>query len=81
MPYPILTLPYPSVKRLRQLLDPFELENLQKAAGHNVISGLKPAVMSYKIDSIKFKISNVNPNGIPTLSLTTKPLHMYWSCA
>uniref|UniRef100_A0A7E4VXT2 F-box domain-containing protein n=1 Tax=Panagrellus redivivus TaxID=6233 RepID=A0A7E4VXT2_PANRE len=52
MSYPILTLPYPFAKRLRQLLDPFELEELQKAAGPYVRNELKPIVESRKMDVV-----------------------------
>uniref|UniRef100_A0A7E4ZWC7 F-box domain-containing protein n=1 Tax=Panagrellus redivivus TaxID=6233 RepID=A0A7E4ZWC7_PANRE len=60
MPYPILTLPYPFAKRLRQLLNPFEIEELQKAAGKTVISPLKPIVTSCKVDTIEFKQNPMN---------------------
>uniref|UniRef100_A0A7E4ZQA7 F-box domain-containing protein n=1 Tax=Panagrellus redivivus TaxID=6233 RepID=A0A7E4ZQA7_PANRE len=63
MPYPILTLPYPFAKRLRQLLSPFELQDLQIAAGHTVINPLKPIVTSYKDYGVLFQ---GNPTAITT---------------
>uniref|UniRef100_A0A7E4W4R7 Uncharacterized protein n=1 Tax=Panagrellus redivivus TaxID=6233 RepID=A0A7E4W4R7_PANRE len=47
MPYPILTLPYPFAKRLRQLLTPLELQQLQIAAG-NSIDSLKPVIVVWQ---------------------------------
>uniref|UniRef100_A0A7E4WBX6 F-box domain-containing protein n=1 Tax=Panagrellus redivivus TaxID=6233 RepID=A0A7E4WBX6_PANRE len=70
MPYPILTLPYPFAQRLRQLLNPFELKQLQLAAGHNVINPLKPIVPSSKERELYFiKNFNTDPDAIPTYDL------------
>uniref|UniRef100_A0A7E4VHM3 BTB domain-containing protein n=1 Tax=Panagrellus redivivus TaxID=6233 RepID=A0A7E4VHM3_PANRE len=66
MPYPILTLPYPFAKHLHQLLSPFELQDLQIAAGHNVINTLKPVVTSCKDYIVHFQ---GNPNDITTCEL------------
>uniref|UniRef100_A0A7E4URE3 F-box domain-containing protein n=1 Tax=Panagrellus redivivus TaxID=6233 RepID=A0A7E4URE3_PANRE len=54
MPYPILTLPYPFAKRLRQLLNPLELSELQKAAGHDVINTLKPILKTLNVYTVFF---------------------------
>uniref|UniRef100_A0A7E4ZSZ5 F-box domain-containing protein n=1 Tax=Panagrellus redivivus TaxID=6233 RepID=A0A7E4ZSZ5_PANRE len=70
MPYPILTLPYPFARRLRQLLDPFELELLQHAAGNAVTSELKPIVVSHKGDRAVFEqVFEHFPNPIPVYKL------------
>uniref|UniRef100_A0A7E4WDF6 F-box domain-containing protein n=1 Tax=Panagrellus redivivus TaxID=6233 RepID=A0A7E4WDF6_PANRE len=70
MPYPILSLPYPFAKRLRQLLNPFELQCLQAAAGYNVNTGLKPLVVSHLIKSLDFKSVVTNaPNANPAYVL------------
>uniref|UniRef100_A0A7E4W812 F-box domain-containing protein n=1 Tax=Panagrellus redivivus TaxID=6233 RepID=A0A7E4W812_PANRE len=53
MPYPILTLPYPFAKRLRQLLNPFELKELQRAAGSCVRNELKPIVKSCNMTAVR----------------------------
>uniref|UniRef100_A0A7E4UPS8 BPI2 domain-containing protein n=1 Tax=Panagrellus redivivus TaxID=6233 RepID=A0A7E4UPS8_PANRE len=71
MPYPILTLPYPFAKRLRQLLNPFELEQLQIAAGHTVTNPLKPIVTLYKDYGVHFQGNiTADPNVITTCELT-----------
>uniref|UniRef100_A0A7E4WDR6 F-box domain-containing protein n=1 Tax=Panagrellus redivivus TaxID=6233 RepID=A0A7E4WDR6_PANRE len=59
MPYPILTLPYPFARRLCQLLNPEELENLQIAAGYNT-RHLKPIIQLIKTQTAG--INNENSN-------------------
>uniref|UniRef100_A0A7E4ZYJ5 F-box domain-containing protein n=1 Tax=Panagrellus redivivus TaxID=6233 RepID=A0A7E4ZYJ5_PANRE len=72
MPYPILTLPYPFVKRLRQLLDPFELKELQRAAGPYVRNELKPIVKSCKKDFINICSKDKNDYDVDWLHMKIK---------
>uniref|UniRef100_A0A7E4UQX5 F-box domain-containing protein n=1 Tax=Panagrellus redivivus TaxID=6233 RepID=A0A7E4UQX5_PANRE len=67
MPYPILTLPYPFAKRLCQLLSPSEVQELQIAAGHNVIDPLKPFVSSIQNYGLSlYGIATTDPHAINT---------------
>uniref|UniRef100_A0A7E4V074 Solute carrier family 23 member 2 n=1 Tax=Panagrellus redivivus TaxID=6233 RepID=A0A7E4V074_PANRE len=50
MPYPMLTLPYPCTRRLRQLLSLDELHKYQTAAGNDFID-LKPLITTATFDN------------------------------
>uniref|UniRef100_A0A7E4ULC8 F-box domain-containing protein n=1 Tax=Panagrellus redivivus TaxID=6233 RepID=A0A7E4ULC8_PANRE len=70
MPYPILTLPYPFAQRLCQLLSPFELSELQKAAGYDVANVLKPIVETRHIHTVNCNpIYNDNDNADSTYEM------------